>query len=187
MIVGVCYTKRVSDALLWTDSFKEGVQKCGDHTIDIRGSVDLAKLNECDVSFQACEQSFSDLHKAGFSAFSSKPEKYSWESRYYDMTNFRAGIRLYQQQNKNPRIIIDTGYIKNNRLVNDLADQHVAVSINNTKRVGALHTKNSPPDRWQKLELPIPQWRTSGDHVLVIGQNEQGIGTQSLRQRGMSF
>ena len=125
---------------------------------------DLSKLARCDVSFQVCEECFLSF-----------PEN-----------TLRRGIGLTQKNNERPRIILDVGFIKNTR-EHSLEAQHMSIGINSVKREGSLHTRNSPPDRWGKLDIDQPQWRTDGNHILVIGQTEHGIGTQSIRRRGMSF
>lgn len=164
MIVGICHTKSEAGAIAWTKAFKAGVELHGDQTVSIKNSGDLSRLAGCDVSFQVCEECFTSF-----------PEN-----------TLRRNIGLTQKNNGRPRIILDVGFIKNTR-EHSLEAQHMSIGINSVKREGSLHTSNSPSDRWSKLDIDQPRWRTDGNHILVIGQTEHGIGTQSIRRRGMSF
>ena len=165
MIVGVCYTKKEGCALAHTNAIKEGIEVCGDQVLSVKGLHDLDKLHHCDVSFQACEECF-DVN--------------------FPDNIFRAGIKSMQETLNKPRIILDAGFIKHAKDY-PLESQHISISIGSVKREGLSHTKNSPPDRWNKLGINKPQWRTDGDHILVLGQVAHGIGTKSMRSKGVSF
>jgi hypothetical protein len=165
MRVGICYTKKEGCALSHTNAIKEGIKACGDQAVSIKSIHDLSKLRNCDVSFQVCEECF-DLQ--------------------FPDNIFRAGIKSMQETLNKPRIILDAGFIKHAKDY-PLETQYIAISIGAVKREGLSHTKNSPPDRWNQLGIIKPQWRTDGDHILVLGQVAHGIGTKSMRSQGVSF
>ena len=168
MLVGICHTKIKADATALTNAFKRGIESQGDKVIEIPHVKDLWKLENCDVSFQVCDQHFSDREAGGLQKF--------------DGNNFRAGTKLFKKN----RIILDAGFIKHGKQFH-FNEAYYSININSIKRFGTSHTKNSPPDRWKKLGIKKPTWRKDGDHVLVIGQNEQGVGTSSIRKKGLSF
>jgi len=178
MMVGVCLTKLSEGAISWVNAFSEGVFNHGDQVFPIARREHLEFLGaECDVSVQVADQHFSNNNVSPLMMYKKDQPCGAFEG--FALENFRAGIIHVQKKNNKPRIILDRGFVS--------APDYFSVCINEIKRLGLLHTANSPSDRWGKLDISPPQWRTDGNHVLVIGQNEHGTGTQSIRQRGMSF
>jgi len=180
MKVGICYTKPKADAQAFFRLFKEGVEIRGDEAIDITSVRDLMNLNNCDVSFQVCDQHFSERGTGKLQKFIGLKKK-SGEMRG-KIQNFRAGVRLF----KRPRIILDAGFISHSKKVPS-HKSYYSLNINAIKRPGLSYTKNSPSDRWEKLGMEMPEWRKDGNHILVIGQNEEGLGTSNIRMGGLSF
>lgn len=168
MLVGICHTKIKTDATALTEAFRKGVEIKGDETIEIPHVKYLWRLKECDVLFQVCDQHFSDREIGDLDNFNG--------------TDFRAGTKLFKKN----RIILDAGFIKHGKQL-PFNKAYYSINIDSIKRFGTTHTKNSPPDRWKRLNIEKPTWRTGGNHILVIGQNEQGLGTSSIRKEGLSF
>jgi len=165
MIVGICYTKNKSDAMAWTEAFSRGVKQVGDEVVHIKSFSDAQNLSKCDVSFQVCEECFNAVFAENV---------------------FRGYIKSIQKTNKKPRVILDVGFLKNTSK-QGIAQRHMSIGINSVKRAGASFVSDSPPDRWRKLKINKPEWRTSGKHILVLGQTENGIGTKTIRERGSTF
>jgi len=177
MIVGVCLTKLSEGARSWTDAFAEGVLSHGDQPIPIVEQKQLEFLGaECDVSIQVADQHYSDDDTGPLMAYSEGRPCGAFEE---GIENFRAGIVHVQKKNNKPRVILDRGFVWHR--------DFFSICINEIKRPGLLHTANSPSDRWNKLGIPIPQWAEGGNNILVLGQNEHGQGTKTLREKGLSF
>ena len=173
--VGICYTKNTDLGLLYNESFKKSVIDEGDTFKEVRSVRDLHVLNSCDISFQVCDQHFTNRrHHDVLPTF---------KENVKGVKNLRAGIKKVSKQ---PRIIVDAGFIKHNKQI-DKMDAYISLCLNEIKRNGIQYAKESNSTRWEKLNLTMPKWRKSGGHILLIGQNEEGIGTTNIRKSGISF
>lgn len=71
-------------------------------------------------------------------------------------------------------LLLDTGFTHNKYLN---TEPYYSVGFDNTKRYGNYYNENSPPDRWQKLNLELKPWKTSGKYTLLL---LQGSGSTSI-------
>ena len=163
MRVGICYTKKSPECFRWIEAFKKGVVLSGDRVIDIVFERHVPLLNNCDVSFQICEHDFSNSEDS----------------------LFRKRIKAHQELSGKRRIILDVGFIRGGK-GEPFDERYMSLNIDSIKRSGTS-CNDRPSDRWDKLNIDLPVWRTSGDHILVLGQTEHGIGTLNLREQGKSL
>lgn len=81
-------------------------------------------------------------------------------------------------QNKNRQILWDAYHKKNIPvLVLEVGglkrNEYWKVGINGINNNAIWNNKNSPPDRWNKLNLELKPWKNDGDYILLCGQNDQ--------------
>jgi hypothetical protein len=77
------------------------------------------------------------------------------------------------------RIIVDAGFFNSAR--RSTKNTYHSIGYDHIKGAADYCNKNSPPDRWSQLGLEMKDWRKTGDHVLLIGQNEIGGGMKHIR------
>lgn len=152
--VGVCYTKNTEHGTLVCNSFLQGVAACGDTATKIHVS-NAKDADKCDVIVTCCI--YNRLGRDG---------------RY---ARFRKRIELLPV----PKLCMDVGFVRNPREV-AMQDAYMAVGIGGIKRGAVYANANSPPDRWNALQIPLQPWRRKGRHVLLLGQVENGSSTQHL-------
>jgi hypothetical protein len=156
MLVGVCYTKNSPNAIAACDAFYEGVQAVGGYSVKIFSVKGLHTVKNCDAIVQVCDHN-----------------KHCGK-------DFRYFIGNVCEKFRKPRIILDTGFIKNKRYDENDLDRYMQVGLNGIKRSGASYVKGSSQDRFAALELELKDWRDSGSHILILGQHEIGISTQHI-------
>jgi len=162
MKVAICYTKRRTEEIM--ESFTKGVIKSGDEIELIKSKEDLPKLESCDISFQIAEVTrYESL------CFHSDPNGMAEEGY------MRVVIKNKQIELNKPRVMLDCGILKDNRN-KDINERYFSIGVDGIKRGAEFYNKNSPKDRFLKRKVRIKEWRTSGDHILVIGQTHYGAG-----------
>ena len=77
------------------------------------------------------------------------------------------------------RIIVDAGFFNSARNVKK--NIYHSVGYDHIKGAAEYCNKNSPSDRWNQLGLKMKPWRKTGDHILLLGQNETGGGMKHIR------
>jgi hypothetical protein len=163
--VAICYTKDNKSGNGICDAFARGVAANGDTPVRIKNLVELDSMEGCDVSFQVCEHpDFAWLKADGFRASSQKKSK-------------ELGI---------PRIVADAGFVKHERANYKKKfgiGTHYSVGLNGVKNHAEFFNQNSPSKRWKKLKIEMMPWQTNDEgHILVLGQNNKGIGTTNIRK-----
>jgi len=157
--VGVAFTKDDTIGIGLCHAFIEGIIKSGDNPVSIRHPTDLLGAN-FDCIVQVCD----------YTKHNGK------DLRWY--------IRDYCQTWCVPRLVMDTGFITSlNERENKFAltdSRYVAVGEDGIKRDANYYNENSPPDRWEKLNIELKPWRKNGDHILVLGQHEKGVSVQDV-------
>jgi len=162
MKVAICYTKRRTDEIM--ESFTKGVIASGDEVELIKSKKDLPKLELCDTSFQIAEVTrYESL------CFHSDPDGMA-EEGYMRVMIKNKMIELNRQ-----RVMLDCGILQDNRN-KDIHERYFSIGIDGIKRGANFCNSNSPKDRFQQRKIRIKEWRSSGDHVLIIGQTHYGAG-----------
>tara|TARA_R100000008_G_scaffold85460_1_gene75454 strand:+ start:1754 stop:2731 length:978 start_codon:yes stop_codon:yes gene_type:complete len=162
MKVAICHTKRGLEDIM--NSFTEGVVSSGDEVEHIKCKDDIHKLEHCDTSFQVAEVTrYESL------CFHSDPAGMAEEGY------LRVVIKNKQIEMNKQRIILDCGILEDNRK-KDTHQRYFAIGVDGIKRGANFYNENSPSDRFQKRKIRIKEWRTSGDHILIIGQTHYGAG-----------
>lgn len=82
--------------------------------------------------------------------------------KFVPASYMRGGIIQAQRQCRKDVIVLEKGYIKRN--------EYYAVGLNGLNGRAQFNNNNSPPDRWNKLDVDLNPWRTHGEHILLIGQ-----------------
>ena len=155
--VGICYTKNSIHSKLSYENFVKGVLTVGDRVVKIHDIKEMMLLDQCHAMFQVSEANMSS------------PDN-----------EFRQKLKLYADEKKKPRLVIDTGFVKNKRFNHEDLDRYMALGDGGIKRKARYFNEHSPSDRWKKLKFEMKPWRTTGKHILVIGQNEVGISSQHI-------
>ena len=76
------------------------------------------------------------------------------------------------------RIIVDAGFF--NAARNTTKNVYHSIGYDYIKGAADYCNKNSPSDRWNQLKLKMKDWRKTGDHVLLLGDVEDGIGMKHI-------
>lgn len=156
--IGICYTKQDAVGIGACNAFIKGVIESGDIPIPIRSIEEFMQYSiciRCDAFVQVCDYT-KHLGK-----------------------DLRFRIKKYCKNNDIPRIVIDTGFLKNNRTSMSL-DRYMEVGIGGIKNHAIYFNEDSPSDRWDKLDIELEPWRDKGEHILVLGQFEKGVSVQDI-------
>lgn len=78
----------------------------------------------------------------------------------------RGAIIAEQRKRGLDVIVLETGYVNRG----NGEDNHYAAGFNGLNGRADFKNKNMPPDRWEKLCVPVKPWRADGKHVLLCGQ-----------------
>jgi hypothetical protein len=162
MKVAICQTKRRTEHI--TESFAEGVIKHGDSVEYIKSKEDLHKLEQCDISFQIAEVT--------------RYESLCFHSDPHGMANegyLRVVIKNKQIELNKQRIMLDCGILQDDRN-RDAEERYFSIGVDGIKGGAKFYNEDSPNDRFLKRKIRIKEWRTSGDHILIIGQTHYGAG-----------
>lgn len=156
-----CRTKNDTVGEALTDAMYEGILACGDNVLQLNNFRDLKLISGVDadkaqVFVQVCDY-----------------------NRHVGI-DFRYHIKRFCNDRNLHRVILDTGFVKNNRTSGSLQDRYVAVGCDGIKRKANYFNKYSPSDRWEKLNIKLQPWRTDGDHILVLGQHSIGVSVQDI-------
>jgi hypothetical protein len=154
MKVAVCYTKRSPTGILNCDAFAEGVVESGDAMFTVNGIDEIGIVSECDVAVQCCV-----YNKRGHSA----------------EQQFRRAVERLAKR----RVVIDGGCI-GGFFDRKTSPGYLTVGVDGIKRAAQYFNANSPPERWNQLGIGLRPWRSQGTHILLLGQTQQGYGTQHL-------
>jgi len=144
MIVGICLSKTTENAHDILNCFAKGIEESGDQYIPIKTNDDIKLLAKADCAVQLC--SFNTRVKSSYK------------------TIFRNTIREFQKNNGKRTIIIDAG----------LTPGYLSVGFDGIKNFGKYYSENSPSDRFNELNIEIKPWRTSGKHIIILGQTKEG-------------
>ena len=93
--------------------------------------------------------------------------------------NARNILREVANEIGHRRIIMDAAFFNSVRVMDfedRWEDAYHSVGYDHIKGAADYCNKNSPSDRWEDLNLEMKEWRNSGEHILVLGQNETGFG-----------
>ena len=155
MKVGICYTKDSPSALKIFEAFHDSVLAVGDTPICM---FNASHLRKCDVFFQVCDY-----------------------NKHEGLPNFRHALKKFAAKYSIPRLIVDTGFMKNGRKTNSL-DGYFAVGLRGIKNDAQYFNEDSPPDRFEQLELEVPVLNidTTKNYILIYGQQEIGVSTQDM-------
>ncbi len=156
--VAICYTKQNTNGIAACDAFAKGIELCGDTAVKIFNESQLNKLKLCGVSVQVCDA-----------------------NRHMQNT-FRPAITRLTKKLGIRRIIIDSGFMKNNRFDDDnITQRYMAVGFDGIKNNGQYYNKDSPPDRFRELNIELKPWKNDidGTHILILGQNTIGTSVQN--------
>lgn len=167
MRVAVCYTKSGPSGESLCAAFAQGVRASGDQARDVRSRFELRTIEDCDVIVHV-----GDVNP--HNAYTQADEAILFRVEAADRCG-ELGIR---------RIVIDTGFLSNQRLRpivdRPQADRYFSVGLDGTKGNGHYYNEASPPDRWHQLRLELQPWRTQGSHVLILGQMRFSASTYHL-------
>jgi hypothetical protein len=167
MLVAVCHTKAGPSGESICEAFARGVRASGDVAIEVRSRYELRALSACDTIVQVGDVNPHSLytHADAASLFRQEAADRCGE----------LGIR---------RIVIDTGFLSNQRLWPIVgrpeADRYYSVGLDGTKGNVQYYHEGSPPDRWRQLGIELLPWRTRGDNVLIRGQMRFSASTYHL-------
>ena len=183
MKVAICCVKQKPDSVNCLKAFSEGVEKMEDEPVWMAASYQQLLenfLTDTDVSVQVAD-THPTLVKNQLVWLTYDPEDRT-------VHNFRRGIKEIQKRLNKRRIIIDAGLLHYDKQLGD--DRYYVIGFDGIKTHAMFYNENSPPDRWKelnKLGVDMHPWRTSGEHILIIGQNEEGMGATNITKMGMTF
>ena len=167
MRVAVCYTKSGISGEAICSAFIEGVQASGDVAVAVRSRFELRTIDRCDVIVHV-----GDVNP--HNEYTRADEAILFRGEAADRCG-EWGIR---------RIVIDTGFLSNQRLqpVHNRPDanRYYSVGLDGTKGNGRYYNLNRPPDRWRQLNLSLRPWRSAGEQVLILGQMRFSASTFHL-------
>jgi hypothetical protein len=172
--VALVSTKRTARADHLLACFGRGLRAHGDKPVNVRDRADIKLLESCDVAVQVC---FVNRRHGGLPVD-------LFRVQVYDRLK-KAGKRL---------AVIDTGFVGDQYAVELRGRKfdpdkpatfpafddviYYQVGFDGIKGTASYHNKNSPPDRWEALNVPILPWRESGEHVVILGQARRGQSSQ---------
>jgi hypothetical protein len=158
MIVGVCYTKNRDNIIEVLDGFCEGILNSADSYIKVKNEGEIDRLHKCDVIVQYGE--------------------------FNGGNNLLRGlVNDYCLETKKPKLIMDIGFLKNDRWVKNSSKGYTSIGLNCTKGYGQYFNQKSPPDRWRLLGLDMKGWRI-GNKILILGQMAGGVSTRHFNVVG---
>lgn len=167
MRVAVCYTKSGPVGTAICAAFAQGIRRAGDVAIELHSRFELRTLGTCDAIVHV-----GDVNP--HNAYTHADEAILFRCEAADRCG-ELDIR---------RIVIDTGFLSNQRLkpiaARPEANRYFAVGFDGTKGYGSYYNEASPPDRWQQLGISLKPWRTCGEHVLILGQMRFSASTYHL-------
>ncbi len=180
MKVAICNTKHTVKGDFICKNFSKGVLKCGDIPIDVGVYGKHVKLlKRADVIVQICY-----YNKNKQDSDHRKPDN-----------DFRRSIKSFVDKHKKRMITIETAFIKNQHQLVDidpfrfktkkllqetLKTVYYSVGYDGIKGSGNYYNKNSPSDRWTKLNIQLKSWRNSGENILLLGQTYHGQSSQDI-------
>lgn len=154
MLAAVCYTKNRDNIIKVLNVFAKGVLNQGWDVIRIHDGDEFERgADKCQVFVSYGE----------------------WNS---GNNLLRGLVHNYCQETKKPKVILDIGFLKNDRWVKNSIEGYTSVSLGCTKGYGKYLAENSPPDRFEKLKLEIKPWKKDGKHILILGQMAGGVSTR---------
>ena len=183
MKVAICCVKQKPDAVNCLKAFSDGVEKMEDEPVWMAASYQQLLedfLIDTDVSVQVADSHPTLVNK--------QLVYLSYDPKDRTVHNFRRGIKEIQGRLNKRRIIIDAGLLYYDKQLGD--NRYYVIGFDGMKTYEMFYNENSPPDRWKelnKLGVDMHPWRVSGEHILIIGQNEEGIGATNLTKMGMTF
>jgi hypothetical protein len=160
--VGIAYTKPSAYANKLCDMFSASLSSFGDKPVHIYRSGQIGLVHKCSVIFQISE--YNPAHGGKLPGH----------------MVLRKELVKFGQKNKVPRLILDTGFLKNNRLARLDWNRYFAIGINGVKRDAKYVINGKSNVRWKKLNLKIKPWITKGDNILILGQTRFGLSTYSF-------
>jgi len=174
MKIAVGYTKTGCDNII--EAFSKGVADSGDSILEVKTRDDVWKIEQADAMVQVAESGRSEVL-----------EYYCGSDTIDDFHFIKTYMGLKQIELKKPRLIIDSGVLKDSRFVSD-EERYFSVGLNGIKGRAKYFNTDSPSDRWEKRGLRTKPWRVDGDHVLIIGQSKKGagllhVGSKALDER----
>jgi len=190
MKVAVCETKHTPAARLLREYFTEGLTLHEEEVCLVSDYADIEKVSSQDICYHACWLSYTKIPDG-------TPEYiYSYGDRQPQESVFRSRLIKEIEDCKKFSIVSEQGYVfhgKSNQ--KDESNYYVSLGVGGIKRNAHYFNKNSPPDRWKKLQDKASkrgwnhcsEWREDGDHILIVGQNPRGFGTTNIRKRGLSY
>jgi hypothetical protein len=159
MKVAICHTKLTAKPMI--EAFSLGIIKNGDLVEHVESKADIYKLKKCDISFQIAEVTRYEMFCFHSNLDEIKKEGY-------------LKVAVKKEFNKK-RMILDCGILADDRH-RPLKKRYFSIGVDGVKGGAEFYNKNSPSDRFRKRNIKIKEWRTSGDHILIIGQTHYGSG-----------
>ena len=85
-----------------------------------------------------------------------------YSKRFPNDTHIRLIIEK-QQREYGRRLVIEQAYVNRGR-------HKIAIGYDGLANKGNFYNNNMPDDRWKKLNVDLKDYKTDGNHVLIIGQ-----------------
>lgn len=196
MKIALINTKDTVRARYLLECFEEGARKHGDQTLWVANpNTYRSLLDQADMGVAVCY-----------------PNRYFKGSA---QGMFRLRSVDYMRERGRRTLFIDTGFIKNQTeyeikdgagnpsgkkeyLLFDinnkatyarvLQDIYYEVGYDGLKRHADYCSDGSDSSRWRQLMshgVSVAPWRTSGDHILLVGQTFRGLSSQHLKGDGI--
>ena len=150
-----------------------GIRVCGDEsfTISSIGNFPLLKQRRDKNTkniINNIKQANAVVIFGGFPKF--------FNFKRYTEISFRSEIAHYAKKYGKKLLIIDTAFISDNM-------KFVSLGFSGIKNQGIYYNKNSPADRFEKLNaplFPVSDNLNTANKILVFGQNKRGVSCQGI-------
>lgn len=181
MRVAICQPDTEDPAPHW-EAFMKGVENVGDECVVLSKKKDIEYLKHCDTCFQLGLPTLAKAkHYIAFHGKNSETTK-----RCVEAHDFAVRINRKLKKLNKRKLILDAGYFRHGRAEDDKYKFYHSIGYDSIKRYANFYNSNSPKDRWEDLEVKVAPWRKGGDHILVLGQYEYGVGTSNARKDGLN-
>lgn len=177
--IALCHTKPGYNGDVVLKAFREGLLAHGDTFIDIKYFNETKKLSECDAAFVI---SYPDLATSGILICDEFKDRYKRDKQRGGdsvINSFRTDIYKKCILLDKRMLCLDSGVMNFER--NQKADENTyQLGWDTIKGLGNYYNLNSPPDRFNSLNINIEPWKYKEGHILIFGQVQYGVGSQHV-------
>ncbi len=184
MIVGLLHTKDTLRAKYLLTCFSDGVHRHGDDTIWITDRTNYREpMAKADVFVRVCAPNKHHADDDGQGKFrvDSDLEARRLVKRILTIDSghlkSQTHLELTVASKKGAYDEVLFSLDKRKTYEKVLRSVYYQVTWDGLKRTGS-YPKPSGPDRWLNLDMPLQPWRTTGRHILLIGQTFHGLSSQ---------